>query len=206
MEGLKKISEGAESELYLSEFAGTPAVVKARPRKMYRIEELDESIRSERTKREARLIATANENGVPTPHVFLVGKYDITMELIEGDTLSVMMRTGHKSLSGIIGEVGRYLGILHSIDISHGDFTPANIMVSKDGVVHVIDFGLGDRTKSIEDKSMDLLLMKRSLNKQLYSKFLDGYRSAFKLHKETIERLAKIERRGRYNARTIATG
>lgn len=202
---MRKISEGAESELYSTAIAGISAVVKRRLRKLYRIRQMDEQIRSERTRKEAKLMSLANKAGVLTPRILLVDRYDIVMEKIEGKTLNRMEGMTASESAKIFSAVGESLGSIHQNDVAHGDYTPANIMVDGSGVVHIIDFGLGERTVSIEDKSMDLLLMKRSISKENYRLFIAGYSRKFSRHAETVRRLATVEKRGRYNTRTIQT-
>ena len=57
----------------------------------------------------------------------------------------------------------------------------------------------------IEDKAVDLLLMKRAISNQQYTAFLVAYRKGYNKAPEVIKRLEKIERRGRYQERTLAS-
>ena len=97
---------------------------------------------------------------------------------------------------------GEILARMHGIDIVHGDFTPANIMVDA-GEVHVIDFGLSEFSKDAEEKALDILLMKRSITPEMYKEFREGYAKVSKDSKAILNRLAKIESRGRYQTRTL---
>ena len=70
--------------------------------------------------------------------------------------------------------------------------------------VYFIDFGLGYISKKIEDKAVDIHLLKQALEAKhfknwevLFKSFLKGY-SKSKDYKEVIERLKKVEARGRY--------
>ncbi len=199
-----KISEGAEAELYASSFAGIGAVIKRRLRKRYRVAALDEEIRSERTRREARLMSAANLGGVRTPHVLLVGPQELWMERIAGETLNRILERGGTVRAEAFETAGAYLGLLHAAGIVHGDYTPANIML--DGrMVYVIDFGLGGRSLGEEDRAIDLLLMKRSIRMGSYRAFVRGYAGAFAGSGRVLERLGEIEERGRYSTRTLLT-
>jgi len=70
--------------------------------------------------------------------------------------------------------------------------------------IFFIDFGLGYISKKIEDKAVDIHLLKQALEAKhfknwevLFKSFLKGY-SKSKDYKEVIERLKKVEARGRY--------
>jgi TP53 regulating kinase-like protein len=120
------------------------------------------------------------------------------MTAIEGKRLTDVAATG-----ALFEKVGAMLGRLHDAGIAHGDYTPANIIVGKDGP-YVIDFGLSEVTGSVEEKALDLLLMKRSVGRGSYGSFLKGYRGETARAAEVLGRLEMIERRGRYQARTLA--
>lgn len=205
---MERISEGAEAVLFAVDVAGVPAVVKDRIEKAYRVRALDDEIRSQRTKSEARILARASSSGIKVPKVLMVSKHKIFMERLYGETLNAIMQekmVGKKELEGIFSEAGKRLAELHALGISHGDYTPANILVSN-REVFVIDFGLAEMTKSDEEKALDLLLMKRSVSKKFYALFLSSYTAAFSDAERVTERLGEIEKRGRYQTRTMITG
>jgi Kae1-associated kinase Bud32 len=102
--------------------------------------------------------------------------------------------------------LGEYAAILHNNNIAHGDYTPANVIVGRNADVHIIDFGLSEITTSVEEKALDLLLMKRSVNSFCFSKFAESYKRHCKDCRAILKRLEQIERRGRYNTRTLITG
>jgi N6-L-threonylcarbamoyladenine synthase/protein kinase Bud32 len=73
-------------------------------------------------------------------------------------------------------------------------------MIYHDGKICLIDFGLGNVSRKVEDKATDLLLFKKSLNanhsknfEKLWANTLKGY-----TNKENLERLEIAEKRGRY--------
>ena len=100
--------------------------------KKYRERELDARIRSERTRREARLLARAKEAGVLCPVVYEVGEFSIVMKFIEGAMLHHELQ-GRKISAGEISEAAGILVALHSVGVVHGDYTPANLMLTKEG-------------------------------------------------------------------------
>ncbi|HDN68267.1 MAG TPA: Kae1-associated serine/threonine protein kinase, partial [Methanomicrobia archaeon] len=59
-------------------------VCKRRVAKRYRVKEIDERLRRERTKSEAKIISEARRRGVPTPIIFDISDYEIVMERVEG--------------------------------------------------------------------------------------------------------------------------
>lgn len=185
------LARGAEAKVYAAELLGRSAVIKRREAKVYRVKELDENLRRVRTKNEARAMSRASEAGVAVPQVFYVSDYDITMERLDG----VLLRE-KKIDASRYSDVGELLAALHTVNIAHGDFTPANIMVCKDGFV-VIDFGLSAFSKDLEEKAIDLFLMEKSIAKDEYGKFLKGYRK-YADWKAVIDHVEEIRKRGRY--------
>jgi N6-L-threonylcarbamoyladenine synthase/protein kinase Bud32 len=153
--------KGAEAVLSKSSFLGMNAVEKFRVGKKYRVKELDEGIRRGRTRREARLLAKAKLAGVICPVVYEVGDFFIRMKYLQGKMLhkELMKR---KITAKEVAEAAAILVKLHSQNIVHGDFTPANLMLTLDGMA-VIDFGLGEISTKDEDKATDIVMMKKSL-------------------------------------------
>ncbi len=198
---MRMIAEGAEANIYSCSFVGMRAVAKRRVRKEYRIGSLDMYLRTHRTKVEARVML-ALSGRIKMPRVLAVTADTIYMDFIDGRRLSTL--PVGKGIEAYLVESGRWLAIMHDSGITHGDFTPANIIVWG-GAAYVIDFGLSYFTDSIEDKAIDLLLMKRSVNKELFSVFMRSYDSAAKYSRPVKERLADIELRGRYQSRSLAT-
>jgi TP53 regulating kinase-like protein len=62
-------------------------VIKTRVPKAYRVRELDERLRKERTKAEAKILSEARRLGIPTPIVYDVREASLEMELIRGEPL-----------------------------------------------------------------------------------------------------------------------
>ena len=99
-------------------------------------------------------------------------------------------------------KIGEQVSILHKNDIIHGDLTTSNTIL-KDDKVYIIDFGLGFISSKVEDKAVDLHLIKQALEakhwqnwEQLFEKFCLGY--SYEDSKKVIERLDIVEKRGRY--------
>ena len=96
-------------------------------------------------------------------------------------------------------EAGAVLARLHSKDIIHGDYTPANLIESytESGgkKIVVIDFGLSFISNDIEDKATDVFTMLRAIDEK--DAFLAGYKSYAKAER-VFERVKVIEKRVRY--------
>ncbi len=100
-----------------------------------------------RFRREARAVAALNHPNIVTIHSIEDedGMQFITMELVEGRSLDQVLSSGALSLSRFfdIGvALADALAAAHRKQIVHRDVKPANVMVSDEGPVKVLDFGL----------------------------------------------------------------
>ena len=81
----------------------------------------------------------------------------IVMELVEGDTLrDIVKMDGPMELGralGVMADVCGALDFSHKKGIIHRDVKPANIMISRDGAVKVMDFGIA---RAISDSTSTL--------------------------------------------------
>jgi len=178
-------------------------LIKRRIKKLYRTPVLDEKLRKQRTKSEAKLLEKAGKF-IQVPKVKKIddNSKEIDMEFIEGKKLSEHLDSLPNAES-VCRQIGIQIAKLHDADIIHGDLTTSNMILSKDKL-YFIDFGLGFNSAKIEDKAVDLHLIKQALEAKHfnhYEKFfaavLDGYKSS-KNHEETLKRLEAVEKRGRY--------
>jgi len=100
-----------------------------------------------RFEREARALAALSHPGITT--IFDFGEAEghcwFAMELVEGVNLRELMRTQKLSPAqalDIVGQVCAALQYAHSQDVVHRDIKPENVLVDRDGVVKITDFGL----------------------------------------------------------------
>ena len=73
----------------------------------------------------------------------------IVMELVEGVPLSRLSHDGPMAVDRAIDYAIQIAGALaasHSADIVHRDLKPANVMVTHEGLIKVLDFGLSKWT------------------------------------------------------------
>ena len=197
---MRILQQGAEAVIY--QFGNK--VIKDRIRKNYRLPEIDEKLRRFRTKREAKLLERADIN-VPKILKLDLDNKKIEMEFIDGKLLKDVL-DNLRNRNEVCEQIGEEIAKLHDKDIIHGDITTSN-MILKDGKVYFIDFGLGFFSKKIEDKSVDLHLLKQALESKHYKHFkesfenvLEGYKKS-RDYKEVLERLNKVEKRGRYKGK-----
>jgi TP53 regulating kinase-like protein len=126
-------------------------VIKTRVPKDYRIRELDERLRSERTRAEAKIMSEARRLGIPTPVVFDVRQFALVMERIDGRPMKEVI-TPQLSM-----EIGMLVGLLHKGGLIHGDLTTSNMIVKeKENRIYLIDFGLSFWDATIEARGVDV--------------------------------------------------
>lgn len=197
----KFLARGAEAELFLTEVLGKKCVVKRRVSKKYRIKELDGMLRKTRTKSEANLLHSVKKANVLCPVVYGIGKFELLINFVDGVLLRELMKK--RDVSKIVQILGEELARMHELDITHGDFTTANVIVNK-SEPYIIDFGLGGFSHDVEEKATDVILMKKSLgDEKLFQSFLAGY-STNKEYNSVMKQVNEIEKRGRYVVRSWA--
>ncbi|MCE4600640.1 MAG: Kae1-associated kinase Bud32 [Desulfurococcales archaeon] len=201
------LARGAESELRRGTLAGLKTVYKIRVEKPYMDPRLDYKLRRVRTAREAKVIAVALDSGVSAPRLYMVLPSIglIAMEYIEGPRLKEALWAGAVDPAWAGVRAGRVLARLHLAGIVHGDPTTSNYIVRGDELV-LIDYGLSEFSKAVEDRAVDLHLFRRAVEathariaESVYTAFLEGYREVMgSLADPVMERVGEISLRGRY--------
>ncbi|RME55283.1 Kae1-associated serine/threonine protein kinase [Candidatus Woesearchaeota archaeon] len=198
---MKKIAQGAEAVIYLKD----NKIIKERIKKTYRHEDIDKKIRKKNTRFEARLLKKV-AGIIPVPKV--LNHCDkamlIEMEFIEGKKLrDVVNEMSKDERKKVFKRVGKKVAKLHNNNIIHGDLTTSNMIIREK--IYFIDFGLGFISTKVEDKAVDLHLLKQALESKHHEHFeeimdavMDGYKEEIKEFKMVHERLMKVESRGRY--------
>jgi serine/threonine protein kinase len=102
-----------------------------------------------RFEREARTVAGLNHPNIVTLHTVEDhgGVRFLTMELVEGQTLSNFVTPGGLPLPRILElsiPLSEALVAAHERGVTHRDLKPGNVMVTSEGRVKVLDFGLAE--------------------------------------------------------------
>lgn len=198
------IKRGAEAELRLKEWMGRKVVEKFRIPKKYRNPILDEELRSNRIKTEARLLREARSLGISVPIVYDINLFEnkIVMGYIEGVQVKNLLNSNSQDKESLCLKIGQIIALLHKNDIIHGDLTTSNMLFDS-GRIYFIDFSLGEKSSSMEKKGVDLHLLKEafesahSTDLHLFDDVLRGY-GDYEESEEVIKKVKEIESRGRY--------
>ncbi len=119
-------------------------------------EQIDAADMAERFRREIQTLATLTHPNISGLYnaFYFENQLIMIMELVHGEDLRSLSRRIRIDLPVLIGYAIHVLEALeyaHSRGIVHRDIKPANIMVSPQGVVKVLDFGI-----AISDRASDL--------------------------------------------------
>jgi eukaryotic-like serine/threonine-protein kinase len=103
--------------------------------------------RRERFEREARAVAALNHPNIVTIHSVeeTGGVPFLTLELVDGRTLDSEIPAGGMPIDRLLAyaiPLTDAVGTAHQRGITHRDMKPANVMITTDGRVKVLDFGL----------------------------------------------------------------
>ena len=203
MKAPKLIAQGAESKLFL---IGNK-ILKNRFAKKYRIQGIDDRLRKSRTRREAKVLQKFEGINFPSPKLIKTDEREnLEIEYIGGKLLKdVLEKSNYTKLSK---EIGGKIAILHNENIIHGDLTTSNMILNKNKEVYFIDFGLSFFSHKIEDKAVDLHLLKEALEskhyrvwEKCYKAALESYEKNAKDGKGVVKRLRVVEGRGRYKGK-----
>ena len=118
--------------------------------------------RRERFQREARAAAALNHPNIVTIHSVeeLDGVPFLTLELLDGHTLDALIPTDGLPVERLLTyaiPLTDAVGAAHQRGITHRDLKPTNVMVTTDGRLKVLDFGLAklrEETSETERSSM----------------------------------------------------
>ena len=201
------LGQGAEAFVYLD-----GQVIKERPPKRYRYSTLDEALRKSRTRREAKIMEKLSSL-IPVPSLVRVddASMTITMTHIPGELLRLALsRLDRDDAVHLFFRIGKYVSLMHAAHIVHDDLTTSNMIYTGEDVV-LIDFGLAFVTQKVEDMAVDLHLFRQALESAHYSlwqdlwpAFLRGY-SLWGGAPAVLDRLEKVDTRGRYKRRSLQT-
>jgi len=145
---LSLVGSGGMGEVYLAEDTGLGrrVALKLLPEDLAR-----DGQRVNRLQQEARAISNLNHPNILTIHE--IGQVDsrhfIATEFIDGETLRQRLNKEPMELGTMLqvaADVASALAAAHAAGIIHRDIKPDNVMIRRDRIVKVLDFGLAKLT------------------------------------------------------------
>jgi serine/threonine protein kinase/Tfp pilus assembly protein PilF len=152
-----KLGEGGMGEVYLAQdmrldrkvaLKILPADVSSDPGRMHRF-----------------VLEAKAASGLNHPNIITIYEIDeadshnfIAMEFVEGETLRERMESGPLKLNEavkIATQAASALAAAHDAGIVHRDIKPDNIMIRRDGIVKVLDFGLAKLVERMPSQFVD---------------------------------------------------
>jgi eukaryotic-like serine/threonine-protein kinase len=143
------LGAGGMGEVYLAKDLrlGREVALKVLPEELSK-----DPSRLARFEQEARSASALNHPNIVT--IYEIGREGdtpyIAMELVDGKTLRELSASGPMTTRKILAaaaQVAEGLAKAHGAGIVHRDLKPENLMVSKDGFVKILDFGLAKLTE-----------------------------------------------------------
>lgn len=201
------IGQGAEALIFKAKYLGYDVICKERRPKEFRLPQIDYKLRKERTTQEVRLLQLCRQKQIPVPLVLDVIKerWMIIMQEIKGKSIKHFI--GVEDTSKFFKTIGAHLGTMHSVNVIHGDLTTSNMLLDPMGKVWFIDFGLGFISPNIEDKAVDLLVLKHTLESshpaeadELFKIMMRAYGLNNKQVDQVTSRMEQVEMRVRYRS------
>lgn len=155
---VSKLGAGGMGEVYLaqdtSELARTVAL------KILPAEVAKDKDRLQRFTQEARTVSNLNHPNILTVHEF--GQTDdasfIATEFVDGVTLRQHLSNRRLKLVDVLDvaiQIAAALNAAHEAGVTHRDLKPENVMIRKDQIVKVLDFGLAKLTVATNDREID---------------------------------------------------
>ena len=205
------LHEGAEATVTEGFWLGREAVLKSRRPRAYRHPDLDRRLTKQRLSVEARVLSKLSRSGFPCPSLIYLDQQNsqILMTRVDGRPLYHLLKEGEAS-SKVLRNLGSLIRRLHIQGVSHGDLTTHNVMITDDGTLFLIDFGLSRQSPELEHMGLDLQVLNECLGAS-HSTIIDGieavcegYLSEEGLNKSesaetVIDRFNKITSRVRYH-------
>ena len=154
---VSKIGEGGMGEVYLAEDTKLDRKVAL---KILPADVAADQTRMRRFVQEAKAASALNHPNIITIHEIAQSdsRNFIATEFIDGETLRQRMRHTPMKLGEALHvaiQCASALSAAHATGIVHRDIKPENIMIRRDGIVKVVDFGLAKLTERRPTESVD---------------------------------------------------
>jgi serine/threonine-protein kinase len=153
-----KIGEGGMGEVYLAQDTKLDRKVAV---KILPAEVAVDRNRMTRFVHEAKAASALNHPNIITIHE--IDQSDsghfIATEFVDGETLRERMRNAPMKVTEVLDiatQIAGALGAAHAAGIVHRDIKPENVMLRRDGIVKVLDFGLAKLIEHLPAESVDL--------------------------------------------------
>jgi serine/threonine-protein kinase len=123
--------------------------------------------RRQRFEREARAASALNHPNIVTIHDIdeTGGTHYIAMELVRGRTLRELLAEAPLPLARLLAfarQIAEGLAQAHAAGIVHRDLKPENLMVTDDGLVKILDFGLAKLAPPSEGAGSELTTVEQA--------------------------------------------
>lgn len=118
-----------------------------------------EQVAHRRIQREARAVASLDHPNICTVHQMVLGEDGqlvLVMTYYKGEDLAQRLRRGHLDLEEsvvIAAEICAALVAAHDVGLIHRDIKPSNVMLTSDGRVVVLDFGVAKTRGALDTNS-----------------------------------------------------
>jgi serine/threonine-protein kinase len=143
------LGAGGMGEVYLAQDTrlGRQVAIKLLPP-----EAAQDPTAKRRLLREARAAAALNHPNIVTIHSIEEADNSvfIVMEYVEGETLTTRLSGGNLEFTLLLdvgAQVADAVAAAHSVGLIHRDIKPSNILITQEGQVKLLDFGIAKVTK-----------------------------------------------------------
>ncbi|MFN0138320.1 MAG: protein kinase domain-containing protein [Phycisphaerae bacterium] len=152
---VSRLGAGGMGEVFLARDTRLDRLVAIKALPEHLVSDPDRLARFER---EAKIVASLNHPGLAAVYALEedAGKKLLVMEYVEGETLAARLKRGQLPVAEALQlaiQIAVALEAAHEKGVIHRDLKPGNVMVTPEGVVKVLDFGLARSADSVGSAS-----------------------------------------------------